>query len=91
MYVLSRNMKNIRFFLSENFQFLVVKFSIYLNRRVFVIWKLYRYLQVSTLILICCRIDTSTPVLTSDLPGLILLVDIAQVKTSWLHTCNKFL
>ena len=31
-------MKNIRvfFFLSENFQFLVVKFSVYLNRRVFV-------------------------------------------------------
>ena len=32
-------MKNIRvFFLSENFQFLEVKFSIYLNRRVFVIF-----------------------------------------------------
>ena len=32
--------KNIRFFLSENFQFLVVRFSIYLNRRVFVmIWE----------------------------------------------------
>ena len=29
-------MKNIRFFLSENFQFLEVKFSIYMNRRVFV-------------------------------------------------------
>ena len=29
-------MKNISFFLSENFQFLEVKFSIYLNRRVFV-------------------------------------------------------
>ena len=29
-------MKTIRTFLSENFQFLVVKFSIYLNRRVFV-------------------------------------------------------
>ena len=29
-------MKNIRFFLSENFPFLVVKFSVYLNRRVFV-------------------------------------------------------
>ena len=29
-------MKNIRFFLSENFPFLVIKFSIYLNRRVFV-------------------------------------------------------
>ena len=29
-------MKNIRVFLSENFPVLVVKFSIYLNRRVFV-------------------------------------------------------
>ena len=29
-------MKNIIFFLSENFQFLVVKCSLYLNRRVFV-------------------------------------------------------
>ena len=33
---LSRNKKNIRIFSSENFQFLEVKFSIYLNRRVFV-------------------------------------------------------
>ena len=32
-------MKNIRFFLSESFQFLVVKFSIYLNRHVFVMTK----------------------------------------------------
>ena len=32
-------MKNIRVFLSENFQFLEVKFSIYLNRRVFVMGK----------------------------------------------------
>ena len=29
-------MKNIRVFLSENFPFLEVKFSIYLNRRVFI-------------------------------------------------------
>ena len=33
-------MNNIRvFFLSENFQFLEVKFSIYLNRRVYVMWR----------------------------------------------------
>ena len=38
IYVFNRNtrMKNIRVFLSENFQFLMVKFSIYLNRGVFV-------------------------------------------------------
>ena len=35
-YVLSRNMKNIRVYLSENFQFLEVKFSICLNRCVLV-------------------------------------------------------
>ena len=29
-------MKNIRIFLSENFYFLVVKFSVYLNRHVYV-------------------------------------------------------
>ena len=29
-------MKNIRIFFSANFHFLVVKFSVYLNRRVFV-------------------------------------------------------
>ena len=31
-------MKNIRIFLFENFHFLVVKFSIYLNMRVFVMY-----------------------------------------------------
>ena len=36
IYVLSRNMKNISEFLSKTFQFLVVKFSIFLNRHVFV-------------------------------------------------------
>ena len=38
IYVLNRNMKNIRDFLSENFLFLEVKFSTYLNRRVFVMF-----------------------------------------------------
>ena len=40
IYVLSRNMKNIRFFYVKNCHFWVVKFSVYLNRRVFVmsIW-----------------------------------------------------
>ena len=37
MYVLSRNKENINF-LSENFHFLVMKFSGYLNRRVFVMY-----------------------------------------------------
>ena len=33
-------MKKYQKFLSENFQFLVVKFSLYLNRRVFVMHKI---------------------------------------------------
>ena len=37
IYVLSRNVKNIRFFYTENFHFSMIKFSIYFNRHVFVI------------------------------------------------------
>ena len=37
IYVLSRNMKKYQSFSSENVQDLAVKFSIYLNRRVFVL------------------------------------------------------
>ena len=36
IYVFSRNMKNIRVFLTENFHFLAVNFSVYLKRRDFV-------------------------------------------------------
>ena len=38
IYVLSRHMKKYQSSLSENFQFLKVKFSIHLNRRVFVMF-----------------------------------------------------
>ena len=38
IYVLSRNMKNIRIFYPKNGQFFMVKFSVYLNRRVFVMF-----------------------------------------------------
>ena len=41
IYVLNRNMKKYQFFLSENFQFLEVKFSVYLNRCVFVMIGIY--------------------------------------------------
>ena len=40
-------MKNIRDLLSENFQFLEEKFSIYLNRRVFVMKKFTLYSPLS--------------------------------------------
>ena len=40
-------MKNIRVFVSENFQFLEVTFSIYLNRSVFVMGVSNMYVRVS--------------------------------------------
>ena len=43
IYVLSRNMKNIRVFYLKFFHILEVKFSIYLNRRVFVMITFYFY------------------------------------------------
>ena len=36
-------MKNSRFFFSVNFPFLVVRFSIYFNRRDFVMWSVFIY------------------------------------------------
>ena len=42
-------MKNIRVFLSENFQFFEVKFSIYLNRHVFVMDVMDRLSPLSSL------------------------------------------
>ena len=45
-------MKNIRVFLSQNFQFLEVKFSLYLNRRVFVMSKIFLKLRLT------CQYDT---------------------------------
>ena len=35
--------KNIRIFLSENFPFMVVNFSIYLNRRIFVMGNISKF------------------------------------------------
>ena len=40
-------MRNIRIFLYENFHFLVVKFSIYFNRRVFVMFLCVEVLRPS--------------------------------------------
>ena len=56
--VLSSNMKNIRIFLSENFHFMVVKVSIYLNKRVFVMMFLVSkgslFIQLIQLHYSCC-------------------------------------
>ena len=45
-------MKNIKVFLSENFQFLERKFSIYLNRRVFVMRYVHCFKIIADQILI---------------------------------------
>ena len=45
-YVLSQNIKDIRICLSENVKFLEVKFSMYLNRRVFVL-HIYIFIYIS--------------------------------------------
>ena len=53
-------MKNIRIFLSENFLFLFVKFSMYLNRRVFV-------MEQHCLQLICfCLHEMAEPFISND-------------------------
>ena len=50
-------MKNISFFLSENVQFLEVKFSIYLNRRVFVMKSIRKPVEQESEqnAVLCCR------------------------------------
>ena len=48
-------MKNIRIFLSENFPFMVVKFSIYLNRRVFVM----RLMKIQPFSLLLMKINVT--------------------------------
>ena len=48
-------MKYIRVFVSENFQFLEVKFSIYLNRRVFVMYLLLLLLLLDLNHFLCYR------------------------------------
>ena len=53
IYVLSRNMKNI--FLSAKFHFLAVKFSVYLNRHVFVMVISGRPLQRLSCVMLACE------------------------------------
>ena len=49
IYVLSRS-KKISEILSENFQFLVVKYSVYLNRGVFLIFYFYEVVSLKYLV-----------------------------------------
>ena len=48
-------MKNIRVFISENFQFLEVKFLVYLNKRVFAM-KYFSYFSKKTWFDISCKL-----------------------------------
>ena len=67
-------MKKISEFLSENFQFLVVKFSIYLDRRVF---EMPRQKKVSSNVCKLRRLRSFSAVAWSDLCICILLVHLA--------------
>ena len=49
IYVLRRNMKNIRIFYLKIFSFLVVKFSVYLNRHVFVMVSPWKHIKADAL------------------------------------------
>ena len=53
-------MKHIRVFVSENFHFLVVNFSVYLNRRVFVMKisskQIQRLINQNAYLVMCARI-----------------------------------
>ena len=59
IYVLSRNIKkNIRIFLLENFHFWVVKFSVYLNKHVFVVKLFFDFVDIYpniTITIFLCR------------------------------------
>ena len=79
IYVLSSNMKNIQNFLSENFPFLVVKFSIYLNRRVFVMTD-----EPNSLIMLMTALQMSK--LQTNVQILYLFVFFIAHDTSRKHT-----
>ena len=61
--------------LSENFQFLVVKFSIYLNRRVFVMIRLRGWVHVSEITLFHVAAKTGSSRQWLNIFFLILLID----------------
>ena len=66
-------MKNIRIFHLENFPFLVVKFSIYLNRRVFVMLKSASAFAQSDQSLLCPHEETLHLSLSKIRPGKTLI------------------
>ena len=68
--------ENIRVFLSENFQFLEVKFSIYLNRRVFVMTDIFPLILLCFSLVMALSLRDhikSPPRLTLSLPQAIII------------------
>ena len=79
-------MKKIRIFLSENFPFLVVKFSICWNRRVFVMCYSFpqfqfRYLLIEILFIFVCHNVCSFSVMIISLVSVKLVCDITMSFT----------
>ena len=72
-------------FLSENFHFLVVKFSVYLNRLVFVMKSLMFYCEPEINIRLCYRPTTSSS--PSEEPGLSRFhISIVKIVLELLNT-----
>ena len=69
-------MTNIRFFLSKNFHFLVVKFSVYLNRHVFIMSLICAEKTSST-----CMYLTTGDTLLANFTTVGLLITQVKVKT----------
>ena len=81
-------MKNIGIFLSENFQFLVVKFSVYLNRHVFVMSK--TYFSSVVVLTVSCSVSSVSSCL---LPGASNSIALSSSTVLVIHIakCSKVL
>ena len=79
-------MKNIRFYLSEDFQFLAVKFSIYLNRSVFVMEQTQK--QINSVMVVTAYMGRLCPY------GVILSMPFNHIrhyiKTPYVKKCIKY-
>ena len=89
IYVLSRNMKNIRIYFLKICHFLVVEFSVYLNRRVFVmnIWKLYTCISRTMRKRYSVHMRTAKTELISQLKNLWILLNKNNIQKSPWQDC----
>ena len=82
-------MKNIRFVLSENFQFLEVKFSVYLNRHVFVM-RTFNEIRLC-LYNVCRRTTFPTRLLPAKTLNRLCMLNGALLMSNHNIHCSKLL